>query len=84
MQRLKDRRPSVVDPMIAAAREQGEVWALSPSAWTVDEIVGPDTSDQATVVSLAEMAAAAYVQDPNTRGWVNISYGFRNSTDFGW
>lgn len=40
-------------------------------------------SDKATVVSLAEMAAEAYHQAPNTRDWQNISQ-FRNSTDFGW
>lgn len=84
MQRLKDRRPDVIDPMITAAREQGEVWALSPSAWTVDEIPGPNISDKNTILSLAEMAAAAYHEEPNTRDWQNISLGFRNSTDFGW
>ncbi len=84
MQRLKDRRPEVIDPMIRAAREEGEVWALSPSAWTVDEIPGPNMTDKSTILSLAEMAAAAYVQEPNTDGWFNISHGFRNSTDFGW
>ncbi|OBT75825.1 hypothetical protein VF21_05522 [Pseudogymnoascus sp. 05NY08] len=83
MQRLADRRPSVIDPMIAAAREHGEVVSLSASAWTLDEIEGPDISDKATVVSMAEMAAAAYVLEPNLRGWENISH-FHNSTDFGW
>ncbi|KFY93301.1 hypothetical protein V498_04489, partial [Pseudogymnoascus sp. VKM F-4517 (FW-2822)] len=83
MQRLADRRPSVIDPMIAAAREQGEAVMLSASAWTVDEIEGPDISDKATVVSMAEMAAAAYVLEPNLNGWENVSH-FHNSTDFGW
>ncbi|KFY06153.1 hypothetical protein V491_08821, partial [Pseudogymnoascus sp. VKM F-3775] len=83
MQRLADRRPSVVDPMIAAARQKGEVVALSESAWTVDLIDGPDISDKATVVAMAEMAAEAYVLEPNLRGWENISH-FHNSTDFGW
>lgn len=83
MQRLKDRRPAVVDPMIRAAREEGEVWASSPSAWTIDDIPGPNVSDKMTVIALARMAQAAYVLEPDTTHWQNISE-FHNSTDFGW
>ena len=83
MQRLKDRRPAVVDPMIRAAREEGEVWALSPSAWTIDDIPGPNVSDKMTVIALARMAQAAYVLEPDTTHWQNISE-FHNATDFGW
>ena len=83
MQRLKDRRPAVIDPMIQAAREEGEVWALSPSAWTIDDIPGPNVSDKMTVIALARMAQAAYVLEPDTTHWQNISE-FHNSTNFGW
>ena len=83
MQRLKDRRPATVDPMIRAAREEGEVWALSPSAWTIDDIPGPNVSDKMTIIALARMAQAAYVLEPDTSHWQNISE-FHNSTDFGW
>lgn len=83
MQRLRDRRPEVVDPMIRTAREEGEVWALSPSAWTIDEIPGPNVSDKMTILALARMAQAAYVLEPDTSHWKNISE-FHNTTDFGW
>lgn len=83
MQRLKDRRPAVIDPMIQAAREEGEVWALSPSAWTIDDIPGPNVSDKMTIIALARMAQAAYVLEPDTTHWQNISE-FHNSTNFGW
>lgn len=84
IQRLKDRRPSSVDPMVAAAREQDEVWALSPSAWTVDSVAGPNVTDKETVVSLALMAANAYIELRHTEDWEDVKHGFNTSTDFGW
>src|SRR5580698_5924238 len=66
IERLVDRRPSVVDPMVAAAREQGEVWTLSPSAWTVDDVPGPNITDKGTILTIARMTANAYVRIPNT------------------
>jgi lipase ATG15 len=84
IQRLADRRPSVVDPMVAAAREQGEVWTLSPSAWTMDDIPGPNITDKDTVVAMAQMSADAYVAEPNTADWEEVNNGFNSTTDFGW
>ncbi|KAF7862795.1 uncharacterized protein EAF02_010344 [Botrytis sinoallii] len=76
IERLKDRRPSVVDPMVAASRESGDVWALSPSAWTVDEI--PDrTYRQDTIITLAQMAAK------RLRDWKDVDGGFNRTDDYG-
>lgn len=84
IQRLVDRRPSVVEPMVAASREQGEVWSLSPSAWTIDDVPGPNVTDKETVLTLAQMTANAYTEEPNTGDWRDINGGFNNSLDFGW
>ncbi|KAI9740761.1 MAG: putative lipase atg15 [Claussenomyces sp. TS43310] len=84
LHRLTDRRPSVVDPMVAAAREQGKIWELSPPSWSMDDIPGPNITDKETVVSLAQMSADAYVEEPNTSGWEDVQNGFNSSTDFGW
>lgn len=84
IQRLADRRPSVVDPMIAAARERGEIYILSPYAWTTDDIAGPNITDKETVLALAQMSADAYVEEPNTSGWEDVQNGFNSSADFGW
>jgi lipase ATG15 len=84
IQRLVDRRPSTVDPMVAAARERGEVWALSPSAWTIDDVPGPNVTDKETILSLARMTSDAYVEDPNTSEWEDVGRGFNSTTDFGW
>lgn len=86
IQRLKDRRPSVVDPMVAAAREEGGFWALSPSAWTMDNLVGPDVTDRDTVLTFAQMAANAYVDTPETGDWKDVNGGFNRTDDigFGW
>ncbi|ESZ96041.1 hypothetical protein SBOR_3518 [Sclerotinia borealis F-4128] len=83
IERLKDRRPSVVDPMVAASRESGDIWTLSPSAWTVDEIAGPDITDKDTVITLAQMAANAYVDKPDTGDWKDVNGGFNRTTDYG-
>lgn len=83
IERLKDRRPSVVDPMVAASRESGDVWALSPSAWTVDEVAGPDITDKDTVITLAQMAANAYVNKPDTGDWKDVNGGFNRTDDYG-
>jgi lipase ATG15 len=70
--------------MVAASREQGEVWSLSPSAWTIDDVPGPNITDKATVLSLARMTADAYVETPHTGDWQDVNQGFNSSLDFGW
>lgn len=84
--RLKDRRPSVIDPMVAAAREEGGYWALSPSAWTMDTVAGPDVTDSQTVLTFAQMAANAYVEKPGSGDWKDVNGGFNRTDDdgFGW
>ncbi|KAA8632076.1 hypothetical protein SMACR_02199 [Sordaria macrospora] len=84
IQRLADRRPSVVDPMVAYARQQGYASVLSPEAWTMDEVAGPDITDKDTIISLALMAADAYVQTPDGADWVDVGDQFNRSLDFGW
>lgn len=86
IQRLKDRRPSVVDPMVAAAREEGGYWALSPSAWTMDNLAGPNVTDKETILTFAQMAANAYVETPDTGDWKDVNGGFNRTDDtgFGW
>ena len=84
--RLKDRRPSVVDPMVAAAREYDGVWASSPEAWSFDTVPGPDVTDMETIVTFAQMAANAYVEKPDTGDWKDVHGGFNRTDDvgFGW
>lgn len=84
IQRLVDRRPSVVDPIIAASREGGYVSVLSPDAWTLDDIPGPNITDRDTIVSLAYMSADAYVETPGDPQWTEVGDPFNRSADFGW
>lgn len=84
IQRLADRRPSVVDPMVAQSRQRGFVSVLSPSAWTIDDVPGPDIKDKETVLSLAYMTADAYVQNPDMPDWEDVGGPFNKSADFGW
>lgn len=84
--RLKDRRPSVVDPRVAAAREYSQVWDSPDDEWSLDSISGPDVRDVGTVLSFAQMAANAYVETPETGDWKDPGGGFNRTDDdgFGW
>lgn len=84
--RLKDRRPSAVDPMVAAAREYDQVWSSSPDIWTFDEVRGPNVTDPDTIMTFAQMAANAYVDKPDTGDWKDVNGGFNRTDDrgFGW
>lgn len=84
--RLKDRRPSVVDPIVAAARQYSGVWASSPDAWTMDSVPAPDVTNMETILTFAQMAANAYVEAPNTGDWKDVDGGFNRTDDegFGW
>lgn len=84
IQRLVDRRPSVVDPLVAVSRERGYVSVLSPDAWTFDAIPGPNISDRDTVVTLAYMSANAYVEHTSDYEWLEVGDPFNRSADFGW
>lgn len=84
IQRLADRRPSVVDPMVAMAREQGFATILSPDAWTMDNVAVPDLADKNTIVNMAYMAANAYVELPEEADWYDVGGYFNRSADFGW
>lgn len=84
IERLTDRRPSVVDPIVAHARQYGYAAALDASAWTVDEVSSPDITDKGTVLSLAYMAADAYVEGEDRADWLDVGEPFNKSADFGW
>lgn len=70
--------------MVAAARQQGFVSVLSPSAWTVDEVPAPNITDKDTILTLALMAANAYVEKPGEADWEDVGAPFNRSADFGW
>ncbi|GAB0137700.1 hypothetical protein EsDP_00005956 [Epichloe bromicola] len=84
IERLVDRRPSTVDPMVARSRQDGYFAVLDASAWTMDEVPSPDITDKGTVLSLAYMAADAYVQSDTRPDWEEVGEPFNRSADFGW
>lgn len=81
--RLSDRRIAAVTPLLTAARE-GRPSTLSPSAWTMDEVLGPDITNKETVLSMAKIAADAYVTSNGTGEWQEVNGGFNYSNSFGW
>ncbi|KAN0103279.1 autophagy protein atg15 [Hyaloscypha variabilis] len=81
--RLKDRQPSVIDPMVAAAREYSGVWASQLDAWSMDEVDGPDVSNVETILTFAQMAANAYAPVVDEGDWKDVNGGYNRTDDYG-
>lgn len=84
IQRLADRRKSSIDRLFDHAAIHGEAATLPSSAWTYDEIAGPNVTDKETVLSFARMANNAYTHDFGTGEWQEVGGGFNYTEDFGW
>lgn len=84
IQRLADRRVSVIEGYLQAARSTGEVVALSPSEWVMDTVDGPNVKDKESVLTFAQMTANDYIEEPGTGKWHNINGRFNYSESFGW
>jgi lipase ATG15 len=85
IQRMVNRRIEDIEPLLSAARFYGEAVSLPASAWTTDEILGPDVTDKETVVNMALIAANAYGVNSNATGdWEDAKQGFNKSNSFGW
>ncbi|KAI9688704.1 MAG: putative lipase atg15 [Bathelium mastoideum] len=84
IQRLADRRHDTIDAILDYGRDHGTPMPLDSSDWTVDEIVGPNTTDKETVLSFAKMAQDAYVEHPEDPEWLDVGHGFNYTEHFGW
>lgn len=72
IQRMADRRRQTIDRLLEAGKLRGEAVSLPPSAWTVDEIAGPNITDKETVLAFAKMASNAYIVIPHTGEWEDV------------
>lgn len=84
VERLIDRRPSVVDPLMAASRRSGSVSMFGPSMWTIDDIPTPNITDKDTVLNLAIIAANAYVENDEGADWEEVAPPYGRGASFGW
>ncbi|MCJ1472727.1 putative lipase atg15 [Lambiella insularis] len=84
IQRLSDRSMKAVEPLLSAARIRGKAPQLPPSAWTLDEISGPNVTDKETVVNMAIMAANSYDRIPGIGEWEDVRPPFNTTDEFGW
>jgi len=84
IERLSDRRVSTMQSMYQTARLTGSATALDASAWTIDEVSAPNTTDKETVLALARMSWDAYTAEPGTGDWQDATGNFNNSQGFGW
>ena len=85
IERLSDRSLARVHDLYQTARSKGSPPVLESSAWTLDEVAGPNVTDKETVLSLAKMAWDAYTREPGTGEWQDLKgYPFNHSQAFGW
>lgn len=84
MERMVDRKRSTIDSLLAYAGDNGHAMSLPSSAWTVDEISGPNYTDKSTVITFAKIAANAYAEEPFQGDWQDVKGGFNYTDDFGW
>ena len=84
IQRLSDRRIAAVEPLLDIARLHGRPPSLPPSAWVLDEVLGPNITDRDTVINMALMAANAYDKVPGIGEWEDAGPPFNRSLGFGW
>lgn len=89
--RLADSTPQGVSAHvdIKRARSRGRVSVLETQhpdwdQWTMHDALVPDVSDKDTVLSLAAMAANAYVDLPFTGDWTNVSDPWSEQLGLGW
>lgn len=73
-----------MEARLAAARDPETANTLSPPVWTIDDLSGPDVTDKETVLNLAKMTANAYIMEPGTERWEDVSGPFNHSLNFGW
>ncbi|KAJ5638867.1 hypothetical protein N7528_001257 [Penicillium herquei] len=84
IQRLTDRRISVIEGHLAAAQRPDYVMASSPLEWALDTVQGPNVKDKETVLTFAKMTANDYISEPGTEDWEVIHGKFNYSNSFGW
>ena len=72
IERLVDRSHSSINALLDTGRSNGRAVSLPSSAWTVDEVSGPNITDKDTVLSFAKMAADAYVVEPGEKDWRKV------------
>lgn len=84
IQRIKDRDPKEISNLVNTAQLRGYGASLPSSAWTLDKVHAPNTSDIDTIRSFAYMAADAYISLPRTGNWHPIKGTFNYTEDFGW
>ncbi|KAL9100646.1 MAG: hypothetical protein Q9163_003994 [Psora crenata] len=84
IERLRDRGIANLQTMYHDARMRGSAATLEHSAWTVDEVLGPNITDKETVLTLAKMTWDAYTKEPGMGEWQDIRGGFNHSQGFGW
>ena len=58
--------------------------SFAADAWITDTIPQPNITDKETVLSLARIAADAYIETQGGDGWLDAGKNYNVTDDFGW
>ncbi|KAL7266735.1 putative lipase atg15 [Rhizina undulata] len=83
IQRLADRSVDTMENYLFSYRA-GIPTTFAADAWTTDVIPQPNVTDKTTLLTLARIAANAYIQSGGTEDWVDVGHPYNVTDDFGW
>lgn len=83
IKRLRDRSKDTIEAHLLNHRH-GLTTSFTVDSWGVDEVPQPNITDKATVLSMAKIAADAYVEVEHTLDWLDVGSGYNLTDDFGW
>lgn len=81
--RLSDRSTETIEDYLFAYRSHNPR-ILSDDAWISETILMPNVTDKETVLSLARIAADAYIEVEGTEDWMDVGNPYNLTGHFGW
>jgi lipase ATG15 len=84
IERLAKRKHADINDLLDYAYIHGSPADLPSTAWTQDDIAGPNITDKKTIITFAKMASNAYYMNPEDPEWRDVKGGFNYTDDFGW
>lgn len=88
IRRLAERQPDAVEAVVEYANtwKQRNMPEMKSDAlsWSDDSALVPNVSDRDTIITLAYMAANAYVDIPYTGDWTNVTSPWNDTLHIGW
>jgi lipase ATG15 len=83
IKRLRDRSKDTMEAHLLNHR-YGLTTSFAAESWATEEISQPNITDKETVLTMAKIAADAYVKVEHTQDWLDVGSKYNLTDDFGW